>query len=62
MFLGEDDALLYIGKARSLHRRLADHGRSKSRRLARVRDVRWIECADEDSKLLVSNFGRAESG
>jgi hypothetical protein len=51
VFLGGDDVLLYIGKARSLRRRLADHARTPSGRASRVRDVRWVECADEAQAL-----------
>jgi predicted GIY-YIG superfamily endonuclease len=57
--LGEDEELLYIGKASSLRRRLLDHGRGAppqvdpraARRLAVARDVRWIECSDEREAL-----------
>jgi hypothetical protein len=49
VFLGSRGDLLYIGKARSVRRRLADHARNGTR--ARVRDVRWADCADEAEAL-----------
>jgi hypothetical protein len=51
VFLGDDNALLYIGKARNLRRRLADHARTPTGRQADVREVRWIECRDEAEAL-----------
>jgi hypothetical protein len=42
---------LYVGKARDLRRRLADHVRTPSRKAARTREVRWVECEDEAEAL-----------
>jgi excinuclease ABC subunit C len=58
-FFGPDRALLYIGKASSLRRRLSDHARGpanpdnvKLEKLSTaVRDVRWVECRDEHEAL-----------
>jgi hypothetical protein len=51
VFLGPRRELLYIGKARDLRRRLADHARTVSRATTRTKDVRWIECEDEAQAL-----------
>jgi hypothetical protein len=51
VFLSDAGELLYIGKARDLRRRLADHARTPSRKTTKVGDVRWIECADEADAL-----------
>jgi hypothetical protein len=51
VFLGPRNELLYIGKARDLRRRLADHARTLSRAVTRTRDVRWVECDDEAEAL-----------
>jgi len=47
VFLGPRADLLYIGKARDIRRRLADHARALSRAVTRTAEVRWVECADE---------------
>ncbi|MEX0874092.1 MAG: nucleotide excision repair endonuclease [Actinomycetota bacterium] len=43
-FLGPNSELLYVGKATNLRRRLLDHAHASA---TDVRDVRWMECADE---------------
>lgn len=49
LFVGARNDLLYVGKARNISRRLADHARNLKR--ARVGGVRWIECTDEADAL-----------
>jgi DNA polymerase-3 subunit epsilon len=57
-FLGEDGALLYVGKSNNLRTRVlshfaGDHRSSKELRLSRqVRDVDWIETAGEFGALI----------
>lgn len=59
VLLGAEQELLYIGKASNLRRRLLDHARGTTtipdprgeRRRAQVREVRWVECADEHEAL-----------
>jgi DNA polymerase III subunit epsilon len=57
-FLGEDDAVLYVGRSNSLRARVcshfaADQAESKDRRLSdRVRRVDWVETAGELGALL----------
>ena len=58
VLLGAEEELLYIGKASNLRRRLLGHARATTtpdpraeRRRAQVREVRWIECADEHEAL-----------
>jgi len=58
-FYGEDDALLYVGKSRSLRARVLDHFASAHRstaeqRLSRqVRRIAWTETAGELGALLI---------
>ncbi len=60
-FLGEDDALLYIGKSNSLRTRVlahfaGEHADSKEQRLARLtRRVDWVETAGELGALLLES-------
>jgi predicted GIY-YIG superfamily endonuclease len=56
--LGADRALLYVGKATSLRRRLSDHARAaldptdvRSRLWAEVRDLVWKPCSSEHEAL-----------
>jgi len=59
VLLGAETELLYVGKAANLRRRLLDHARGASKmpdpraelRRAHVREVRWVECADEHEAL-----------
>ncbi len=58
-FFGADDALLYVGKASNLRRRLRDHARTQPGALERrwsvlldaVCSVHWEECTDEEAAL-----------
>lgn len=52
ILLGADRELLYVGKAANLRRRLLDHARGSTgvrvqRSAPLVREVRWVECANE---------------